>query len=601
MEMGFSNAPSTRLWDLLFKTQWFGPIFAKELKIMARQRRFYMLRAVYLMILVALMGLVWVEVMPEMDARRGQMAARMARAGKTIVVFIAWFQFIGLQLVTVVTMSNAINEEITRRTLPTLMTTPITSAQIVLGKLTSKGVQLLLLFCISMPLLAMVRVFGGVPWGYLLSTFCMTVTAVWFLSCLTLLFSILFKRAYTTLIFTVITTALLFGLIPMLMLYFRPGRPFRGSTRGVGNLLAYVCPYVGFWRETDFMMSARTRGPTFFWPAHCVFMALLSLPLLRLACMRVRRAALRHMSPRKNRPEHPVPRPRAKKDVLHRPLFLHNWIARTWGTGLVWKEFLVPVLGRFRFAVYVGTLAFTGLFLLAVFSALVLYRLELLSVVFILGITFFFILAVIFTAVVPAACITSEKESRTWTLLLTTPLSHGQILRGKLVGVLRRIVLAWSPFLIITGLLTYTLKMPLSATLQIAVVAVVSIGFLVALGIYVSSRFDRTTPAVVTNLSLVGVLWGLLPFVALFLQEMQYHWRWIRQSAACRIFTEGTLHMTPPGLAMTLLRYTSQGNELWYYRSDVGQNYGLAFLILYGGATALLLWRAQANLRRHAV
>ena len=129
MEMGFSNAPSTRLWDLLFKTQWFGPIFAKELKIMARQRRFYMLRAVYLMILVALMGLVWVEVMPEMDARRGQMAARMARAGKTIVVFIAWFQFIGLQLVTVVTMSNAINEEITRRTLPTLMTTPITSAQ----------------------------------------------------------------------------------------------------------------------------------------------------------------------------------------------------------------------------------------------------------------------------------------------------------------------------------------------------------------------------------------------------------------------------------------------------------------------------------------
>ena len=33
-------------------------------------------------------------------------------AGKQIVVFIAWFQFIGLQLVTVVTMSNAISEEI---------------------------------------------------------------------------------------------------------------------------------------------------------------------------------------------------------------------------------------------------------------------------------------------------------------------------------------------------------------------------------------------------------------------------------------------------------------------------------------------------------
>ncbi len=600
MEMSLHSEILTRLWHFIFKTQWSGPIFEKELKVMARQQRYYVLRLVYMLTLIALMGLVWIQIMPDMDLD-GHMAARMAQAGKNIVVFIAWFQFIGLQLVAVITMSSAISEEISHRTLPTLMTTPITSQQIVLGKLTSKGLQLLLLFCISIPLLAMVRVFGGVPWSYLLSTFCITVTMVWLLSCLTLLFSVMFKRSYTALIFTVITAAILFGLVPMVMIYFKETTRSQVIERAIEKVITYICPYVSFWYETHLMLSPRIRGMWFFWPVHCVLMILLSMPILALACVLVRRAALRHMIAQKNRKEYRIPPPRGKRDILYRPLFLHNWIARTYGTGMVWKEFLMPVLGRFRFVVYIGALAFTGIFLLGLIIAIVFEHLELLSLIFILAVVFFFMLAVIFTVVVPATCITSEKESRTWPILLTTTLSHGQILRGKIAGVLRRIILAWSPFVFIFVMLAYTLNMPGATMLQLGGVAVISVGFLVALGMYVSTRFERTTPAVVTNLSIVGVLWGLMPFLALVMQEIRHQWDWFEDSLLCRFFIEGTLHMTPPGLMMTLIQHTSHGDALWYYDSPMEILYGLSFLILYGGATALLLWRAQANLRRHAV
>jgi len=48
--------------------------------------------------------------------------------------------------------------------------------QIVAGKLLSKLWQKLILLAISLPLLAVVRVFGGVPWDYVLSSLAVTGT-----------------------------------------------------------------------------------------------------------------------------------------------------------------------------------------------------------------------------------------------------------------------------------------------------------------------------------------------------------------------------------------------------------------------------------------
>ena len=143
--------------------------------------------------------------------------SRMAQAGKYIVTYIVWFQFCAAQIIAIVMLSNSISDEIYHKTLGMLMTTPITSLQLVIGKLFSKLLQLILLLAISLPLLALVRLFGGVPWKYITSSLCLTISTVILVSSLSLFYSIFCRRAYEVIIKTVLTLLALFALLPFII------------------------------------------------------------------------------------------------------------------------------------------------------------------------------------------------------------------------------------------------------------------------------------------------------------------------------------------------------------------------------------------------
>ena len=159
----------TKTLSLLPRPTWLtGPILDKELRVSSRRKRNYVLRFVYLALLTMFVVLAWVN-----TVRHGRSysysASRMSEAGKSIIATIVCFQYGATQLIAVIMLSTAISDELARRTLGVLMTTPVTSFQIVMGKLFSKVWQLLILLAISLPLLAIVRVFGGVPWDYVVS------------------------------------------------------------------------------------------------------------------------------------------------------------------------------------------------------------------------------------------------------------------------------------------------------------------------------------------------------------------------------------------------------------------------------------------------
>ena len=192
-----------------------GAIFEKELRVASRRRRNYLLRFSYVSLLTVILTMVWLGVV-EYTGSGLQVVTRMSVAGQAIIVFIVWFQFCACQIIAGVMLSTSISDEIYHKTLGLLMTTPINSFQIVMGKLLSKLLQLLLLLGISLPLLAIVRVFGGVPWDYVISSLCITLTTVLFVGSLSLFFSIFNRRAYIVIILTVLTLAVLFALLPFL-------------------------------------------------------------------------------------------------------------------------------------------------------------------------------------------------------------------------------------------------------------------------------------------------------------------------------------------------------------------------------------------------
>jgi len=483
-----------------------GPIFDKEMRVSSRRRRNYVLRFLYIGLFTFLVASVWLDRIVHSTSSVYQ-ASRMASAGQAIVTAILWFQFLAAQVIAVVMLSTSISDEIYKRTLGVLMTTPIGSFQIVIGKLTSRLLQIVLLLAISLPLLAVVRVFGGVPWDYLLCGLCVTLTTVAFVGSLSLFFSIFTRQAYAAIIQTILAMGLLFGGIPV-VLAFLTDRMI--STNALMRGLSYINPFVVMVGAMEALYTARPT--TFFvWPLHCVVMLGLSGLLLLLAMIFVRKAALRQavgasaVAPGKRRTGGGL---------------AVTSIRRVQGPPVLWKERRAPLFGRRklrRIAEIVSGVAILALLLLTYGLC---YRAKVLKdpeIHVMYGVVFFSV-GILFTVVLPATCITTEKECQTWPLLLTTTVGNWEILWGKFAGAVRRCLPAWVLLFAHTlAFMVLRIIHPI-AVVHLALLAAWLVFFLTSTGLYFSTRLRHTTTAVIANLGLAAGLWAVFPlFLAILL------------------------------------------------------------------------------------
>ncbi|MCK4626303.1 MAG: hypothetical protein KAV00_13375, partial [Phycisphaerae bacterium] len=185
----------TRLIGFLRPYRLTGPIFGKELRVSARRRRLYLLRFLYIAALMVFAVMVYLESVPGLRlSARG--ISRMPEVGKEIIDSVLWFQFFASQLLAVIIMSTSISSEVYNRTLPILKVTPITDFQIVSGKVLGGMVQILILLACSLPVLALIRVFGGVPWGNVVAGLCITACAAMLAGAVTARLSAMFSRTY---------------------------------------------------------------------------------------------------------------------------------------------------------------------------------------------------------------------------------------------------------------------------------------------------------------------------------------------------------------------------------------------------------------------
>ncbi len=117
-------------------------------------------------------------------------------------------------------------------------------------------------------------------------------------------------------------------------------------------------------------------------------------------------------------------------------------------------------------------------------------------------------LLILFTPSLAAGLISGERESGSWQLLRTTPLSPGAILRGKLLSV------AWPLFLLLCATLPgYVVMMTVEPTLvhrvqRVVVCLVLTAVFAVLLSAAVSSLFRSTAAATTTSYALLLAICG---------------------------------------------------------------------------------------------
>ncbi len=577
-----------------------GPIFDKELRVASRRRRNYVLRTVYVLVLTFFLVFTWTAVLRYASYQGPGRIAYLAQASQELAATIVWVQFVLTQLLAIVILANAISDESAARTLGVLMTTPITSLQIVLGKLLSRLLQLFLLVAVSLPLLAFLRVFGGIPWDYLVTSLAITTTAMIFNGLLSLYLSIYCKRPYVVILLALAILAILYLLLPLFTVAILDQLDLMSS-----NLIPYLClanPWFNLQIRTMTMQAARfmpfAMSASCLW--HCAIMLGASAVLFVLSVRAVRRAALRQIggdsTPAPTPTIAPVIPPAsaaanpATQSAPRQHVRTHR---RIHGCPVLWRELRSPFLRSRRAAWIVSIIA-----ALLLFGSYLALQNDLNDDdVHMVYACVFLALGAIVTAVLPAAAITSEKEARSWPILLATPLTTRNIIHAKWLGAIRRCLPVWIPFaghLIFFAVVGYV--HPITFILIPLIVAGMTC-FLTGTGLYFSARFKKTTTAVIANLLLTFGLWLFsIPIVALIAITLRDD-DVIEPLANLHPFVQAAVVMDAAAGHNTNLRFH------WPDPIDtvgpIGTIIAIAFIAaLYATLGLFAAWRAQVRLRK---
>jgi ABC-type transport system involved in multi-copper enzyme maturation permease subunit len=424
-----------------------GPIFYVEMVTVARRSRYFVLRTLYALLILLVLWMSYQSVGMWRYATQQRMSIRnAAELATAFFVSFSWLQMLAILAVGPAMAVGTIATERERRTIEYLFATDLRNHEIILGKLCARLALLGKLVLVGLPILYIFRLMGGIPANLLFASFMLTGSTALFLASISVCVSVWSPRARdATVRVYVILAALLF--LPMLFYTFS----FRG---GVSRFLwqTLVAPVVDFclkinpiWTLGEAMSNRLALGSGFDMSAMFEtvgYQTLISAAAVFLATFAVRRVHLRESS-RGSKTTSPLLSfrlPRWRPALGTRPMNWKEMFAGTATTKLGW-------MGGLAFALILVTVI--GLTLYAFVDAYNWDRRNDNYIEYLIGLTGFMGTCMLLMLATRASGLFSqEKERDTWVSLLSTPLTGGEIVLGKMLGNLYSI--RW-PFYVLLG------------------------------------------------------------------------------------------------------------------------------------------------------
>jgi ABC-type transport system involved in multi-copper enzyme maturation permease subunit len=277
-------------------------------------------------------------------------------------------------------------------------------------------------------------------------------------------------------------------------------------------------------------------------------------------------------------------------------------IRRVVGPPIIWKELRSPMFRHHKIRtcifVSIGLILLSGTYYLCAKARILNDEgTHAAYAVIFLGV------GMLFTIVLPATSITTEKESRSWPVLLATPLDDKDILLGKFVGILRRCFPAW--LLLFGHIIAFSLIgfiHPL-AIIQTGILVIWIVVFLSGSGLYFSSRFKHTTTAVSMNFGLVVAIWAILPLLMGLVASINTPFtREARELVEAYIDTNPFVHMGNIMIATAGEKAVKTGSYYWPGQGTLNAVEStflmLACMVSYILIGFLFAWRAKCQFRR---
>ncbi len=541
-EPGPASAPAPkprRRPDLNPFSLFFGPIFQKEVIVTGRRKATYFTRALYPLLLLAFASLFYFAALAAMPDTSGAMRLQqLQQLAPGLALVLAWCQFGFLGLVAPVLTASSICSERRARTLGALLTTPMSSAQIVFGKLASRLVILLILALFSAPLLLAVRVFGGLEAELILALTAVSLSTAVLTASLGLLLGTWQRRAATAAVMAVLIFLLLtIGPVTVIAIVANNTRWSPPAWLITGSALITMAGITASISGGNFGLDF-----TWMWVANTAVNLGMALLVCLFACATLRRIMLAEASgtpaPRKSKrraatpPVSAVPAvpvaaptqglpdaaaPSAEASASDDASDEQTREGRTRVVGdqpVLWREVRQPAFGSRRLLVILALVVAAAFGLLYYYLPMSDYALH--RIVVFVGL----FVVCLHAAIAATGAVAGEREDQTWTVLLTTPLTAREILLGKLVGGLRR---QWFTPAVVMAHLALAAALGWIYPPFLLHVALVLIGVAVMLtgtGLLLSLLLRASTTAAVVNIGFALSLWVGLPIVAGLTMEL---------------------------------------------------------------------------------
>lgn len=499
-----------------------GPVFTMELVTTARRRRYFVLRALFGTFLLYLLWQSY-ESMFRYWGRSGRQVsvAEMANFAQGVFISVAVTQGIAVLVLTPVFFAGVIADEKQRKTLHYLLASSLSSAEIVLGKLSARFLHVLVLVSVGLPIISLMTLFGGVPPDAVAGSYAATLTTAFFLASLSLLVSTQARRTRDAIIVVYLLEIawLSFPAVVEGMVMMTLDGVFDLDDRMVFSWVDWVASWVDLtnpFRMGWALLAGRAGGAPLSRLAWMMgAQVVIGLVFLALAVARLRPVFQRQGSePARTR----VPwasrlrRPRALPECGDDPM---RWKELHVGrpAGLVrrlsWLCIAVGLLVVGYFTIYLGWHAVGELLVEGYWdTGTSYYRRGEFNALIRTTTTIVYVLWTLALAVAAGSGITGEKEEDTWISLLTTMLTPREIIVSKMVGAVwrLRLLIAVVVVLGVLGLLLGALH-PFGA-LAMAVTLATFTWFTAALGTHISLNARNTTRATVWTVAILVIVNG---------------------------------------------------------------------------------------------
>lgn len=401
-----------------------GPICLLDMVRLVRRPRHFLLRGIFLSLLLAGLGCVW------LSWSRGRLSygrlgfEELASLAEDFFTAYMVVQFGIVVLLTPAYVGGAIAEEKHRQTLEFLLISDLTDREIVLGKLTARLAYLVLFILAGLPVLCLLQLFGGVDPGLLLASFATLLLTMLSMAALALLFSVYARKPGSAILWTWMALFVYLGLsaIVFLLAVLPPAPNFLAIPARAfyaGNILVAF----GQWRDS---LGQPVNVLPVLVRDYALFHVSVTLLCVVWAVLRMRAVACKEagVSKRKAAGLRLVGRlPLGTQPMLWKELFASGrhsgWLARIFFWLLVIASF-VP----FGFILYDYRHSASGWF----------DRGEAVNIWLRVVGTAVACLGWLTVAVRSASTISGEREAQTLDSLLTAPLESSEILFAKGVG-----------------------------------------------------------------------------------------------------------------------------------------------------------------------